>query len=563
MMMIISTLSLFLLCCASVNTKLTIKDIYQQFGDEECIEGEIELQNGKIIHFINGQSAQRTKNPKKNAEDKIVGTFFPDKPNKSPVTVLSEMAKIDKLADPYYHLENKEGPDHQPTFTVLLLIGEREFRGQGGSIKKAKNEAAQAALDSGVISANAMEKNTKSPGKIQEEQTPMSQLNNIALKLKMKVEYIREKYQRDAEIYGGSNKGFVNLGKKKSYEERLNASIYKTAKRGPDPDGDDSKGPFTYLVKVGEKLEFRANGRTKQGAKQNAAERAVDAFKEMKLQDAIDCLKEGTECNAANVKSPISILQEMAQYHRFPITYPVVSETGLPHKKTFQIRCEVFEGEAKISTDGEGSSKKEAKRIAAMQMVDKLSSAVITDGSTKMDGYIVTPKKKKSKKKSINRSDLLLLKEDITNKITSVYDYFITEDEKKTQKNQENSKRADDSKDKLTTDEDFESFDDSMDYKQRLHSILDDYGMNANYVELKEGYRQVAILIVPTHSKLICIAEAVDIPSAKELVSYHAIKFILNNSDFQFKNMYQESDIPGFEETGNVFIYSDINEKTD
>ena len=53
----------------------------------------------------------------------------------------------DPSVQPRYQVVGSEGPDHDKTFEIALLVGEREFsRGQGKSKKEAEQRAAERAL---------------------------------------------------------------------------------------------------------------------------------------------------------------------------------------------------------------------------------------------------------------------------------------------------------------------------------------------------------------------------------------------------------------------------------
>jgi ribonuclease-3 len=61
-------------------------------------------------------------------------------------TTLQERAAAMALPPPAYELVEKAGPDHAPTFTVRVSVGERVATGVAGSLKRAQAEAARALL---------------------------------------------------------------------------------------------------------------------------------------------------------------------------------------------------------------------------------------------------------------------------------------------------------------------------------------------------------------------------------------------------------------------------------
>lgn len=61
---------------------------------------------------------------------------------------LLELAQANKLANPVYHIVNEEGPHHDKTFTVEVIIADKVFgKGIGKSKKEAEQFAAKKALE--------------------------------------------------------------------------------------------------------------------------------------------------------------------------------------------------------------------------------------------------------------------------------------------------------------------------------------------------------------------------------------------------------------------------------
>lgn len=60
---------------------------------------------------------------------------------------LLELAQSRKMENPVYHVISEEGPQHNRTFTVKVLIGDDEYgTGQGKNKKSAEQDAAKAAM---------------------------------------------------------------------------------------------------------------------------------------------------------------------------------------------------------------------------------------------------------------------------------------------------------------------------------------------------------------------------------------------------------------------------------
>ncbi|MEX0722876.1 MAG: ribonuclease III [Gracilimonas sp.] len=64
-------------------------------------------------------------------------------------SALLELAQAHKMSIPYYELVSESGPGHNRTFTVKVLVDEKELgQGKGKSKKKAEQKAAKQALKS-------------------------------------------------------------------------------------------------------------------------------------------------------------------------------------------------------------------------------------------------------------------------------------------------------------------------------------------------------------------------------------------------------------------------------
>ena len=70
----------------------------------------------------------------------------------------------------------------------------------------------------------------------------------------------------------------------------------------------------------------------------------------------------------SDIKSPISIVHELALKRKLSVVFDVQSEKGPPHMKTYVTLCKV----GMIVTEGEGNGKKLSKKKAAEKMMDEL-----------------------------------------------------------------------------------------------------------------------------------------------------------------------------------------------
>jgi len=72
--------------------------------------------------------------------------------------------------------------------------------------------------------------------------------------------------------------------------------------------------------------------------------------------------------SSSELKSPISLVHEMALKRKLSVTFKVQSEKGPPHMKIFITTCQVGD----VVTEGVGNGKKVSKKKAAEKMVEEL-----------------------------------------------------------------------------------------------------------------------------------------------------------------------------------------------
>merc|ERR1711936_820418 len=129
---------------------------------------------------------------------------------------------------------------------------------------------------------------------------------------------------------------------------------------------------FCVQLRVGNR-DFIGEGPTAQAAKHNAAGKALKMLKEMPIPDGKSKLDPtslpftpGLEYD--DLKSPISLVHEIALKRNLQVYFEVVREAGPPHMRSFITKCIVGE----FLTEGEGNGKKVSKKRAAELMLDKL-----------------------------------------------------------------------------------------------------------------------------------------------------------------------------------------------
>ncbi|XP_058055385.1 maternal effect protein staufen [Anopheles bellator] len=143
---------------------------------------------------------------------------------------------------------------------------------------------------------------------------------------------------------------------------------------------------YKATLRVGERT-FLGEGQTPQAARHDAAARALEVLKPLTLSESTGEGR-GKHTNAdgtvgaggdpgvngdggdpnAELKSPISLVHELAVQCQLPVEFEVISEKGPPHMTVFVTQCKV----GTIVTEGEGTGKKQSKKRAAEKMLDEL-----------------------------------------------------------------------------------------------------------------------------------------------------------------------------------------------
>merc|ERR550539_1806801 len=134
---------------------------------------------------------------------------------------------------------------------------------------------------------------------------------------------------------------------------------------------------FHVQLRVGNR-EFTGEGATAQAAKHGAAGKALKMLEELPMPDGKSKLDPTTLpfvpdlTNASSeydeLKSPISLVHEVALKRNLQVHFEVTRETGPPHMRTFITKCLVGD----FITEGEGNGKKVSKKRAAELMLDQL-----------------------------------------------------------------------------------------------------------------------------------------------------------------------------------------------
>lgn len=153
--------------------------------------------------------------------------------------------------------------------------------------------------------------------------------------------------------------------------------------------------PLCVRLLIGDR-EYQGIGTTVQAAKHDAAAKAIQDIKEMNnntdspaspyndstaatadntVADQADHNASSSGPNASSndltnheLKSPISLVYEIALKRHMNVLFEVISENGPPHMKVFVTRCSIGE----VAVVGEGNGKKVSKKRAAEKMLEQL-----------------------------------------------------------------------------------------------------------------------------------------------------------------------------------------------
>lgn len=283
---------------------------------------------------------------------------------KTPMCLVNELARFNRI-QPQYKLLDERGPAHCKLFTVQLTLGDQSWEAESTSIKKAQHAAASLALSETTLpkpaarqTKNIINNNPKAAhlhrikyssarlsakGSI----TPTVELNGLAMKRGEPAIY------RPLDPKPLPNHR-TNYNYRGMYNQRYLCPMLKT---------------FYVQLTVGN-TEFYGEGKTRQAARHNAALKALHALKNEPIPERSSVngeTKSPDEDKDAN-KSEISLVFEISLKRNLPLSFEVTKESGPPHMKSFVTKVTVGE----FTAEGEGNSKKLAKRRAAAAVLQEL-----------------------------------------------------------------------------------------------------------------------------------------------------------------------------------------------
>lgn len=307
---------------------------------------------------------------------------------------MNELAKANNL-EPEYKVIEEKGPAHKKTFRVELKMGEvGTWEGTGESIKKAKHDAATKGLEKCGLCI------PEKPTVRSVNLTPTVELNGLAMKLGKATQYKDlppkplpshthgqfpgpTQRQMNPRFRGMSNTSQeynqMGYGMQQRQYSQYNSFMYP--RQGPRM--------MRVSLTVGEE-EFVGEGRDKQQARHNAAKKAIEVLRE-ELQQKIESTPptneelqtDGTngssnptdpthapDAEKEDPKSEVSLVYEIATQRKLLVDFSDVNNVGPAHMKKFRIRATV----GQFVTEGEGLKKKDAKKDAAVKMLQELKN---------------------------------------------------------------------------------------------------------------------------------------------------------------------------------------------
>ncbi|GAB6028431.1 hypothetical protein CHUAL_002591 [Chamberlinius hualienensis] len=285
---------------------------------------------------------------------------------KTPMCLINELARYNKIQH-VYRLTNEVGPAHKKTFTVLLKLGDEEYEAQGLSIKKAQHTAALMALEKTKYHAPPPKPKRNMLKYNSDNLTPPTvELNALAMKLgETGIYTVLEPARHPCMPQNFNYRG--------SYNQRYQYPRYQRT--------------FYVSLRLGNR-QFIGEGLSIQLAKHNAAEKAIKAFKDMQIstEDKISEEEDQTITleslyQESDLKSPISLVHEIALKRILKVDFEVVHESGPPHMRNFVTRCTV----GNLATEGVGNGKKLSKKRAAENMLEELKKLPSVPMSTCKD----------------------------------------------------------------------------------------------------------------------------------------------------------------------------------
>ncbi|XP_001628701.3 double-stranded RNA-binding protein Staufen homolog 2 isoform X2 [Nematostella vectensis] len=300
---------------------------------------------------------------------------------KTPISLMNELAKANNL-NPEYNVIEETGPAHKKTFKVQLKLGDIGiWEGMANNIKLAKHKAAEKGLENCGLCMPEKKVVISRPVNL----TPTVELNGLAMKLGKTTQYrelppkpLLNAHTGQYTSPMGYHNGYGQIGYSMPTQHHQFNNHYNNHfnmyPRGP---------PRITRVSltVGEQ-EFIGEGRDKQKARHDAAQKAMKVLREELLTQMSQCgievsgdlnetvsngVDAGDEEDESD-KSEISQVYEIATRMKMMVDFQDMENAGPAHMKKFKIKATV----GPYMTEGEGNRKKDAKKEAAVKMLAEL-----------------------------------------------------------------------------------------------------------------------------------------------------------------------------------------------
>lgn len=288
---------------------------------------------------------------------------------KTPMCLVNELARYNKIQH-QYRLIGEQGPAHKKRFTVILKLGDEEYAAEGLSIKKAQHAAAKEAILKTCYKHPPLKTNRqKLPSKNSGNITPTVELNALAMKRGEPTVY-NVTSQPNNVMHGmppSTGQPFNPNLPPPSQGSQFNPrngggsnvnSLYPQRRfpnqRSAFPTNNRYSSHFSetfhVTLHVGNR-QFTGMGPTAQAARHDAAARALEVLKPLtcdvesaasvKSMDNSSSDDTGNESLLNDIKSPISIVHELALKRKMVVSFEVQSEKGPPHMKVYSTLCKV------------------------------------------------------------------------------------------------------------------------------------------------------------------------------------------------------------------------------
>ncbi|GJQ82168.1 putative staufen C-terminal domain protein [Trypoxylus dichotomus] len=315
---------------------------------------------------------------------------------KTPMCLVNELARYNKIQH-QYRLTGETGPAHKKIFTVTLKLDNEEYEAEGPSIKKAQHSAAAQALAKTQLKhpppKTARNNRQGMRGAGSGMVTPTVELNALAMKRGERTVYIVETgpphhpqpymaqpgtfYPRH-NIFNPQGQSRYTCDMRRGHQMRAHYGQYDNRYYNhfkPGFQHTNGNDQCTVLLRIADR-EYSGTGATVQAARHDAAAKAIEDIKRLNAEEgrnsepALEQLVEnGTNEVNTELKSPISLVHEIALKRHLNVIFEVLSEKGPPHMKVFVTQCKI--GDAVV--EGEGNGKKKSKKRAAEKMLEQLA----------------------------------------------------------------------------------------------------------------------------------------------------------------------------------------------